>query len=253
MKKLDIKILGGVNMKKIHSVITVIAIISAGIVGVFILQPGEELLSAEHEHKEFSNEIIKLPKPRYDSETSIEKALLKRRSVRRYKDEPLTLTEVSQLLWAAQGITDPKKGFRTAPSAGALYPLEVYVAIGNVRGVAKGVYKYNPYKHELVKVKDGDVRDKLTAAARWQRWVGKGAIVIVFSAVYKRTTKKYGQRGIRYVHLDCGHAAQNVYLQSVSLKLGTVVIGAFKDNEVRKIIGMSKEEQPLYLMPVGKI
>ncbi|HAU32268.1 MAG: Nitroreductase family protein [Desulfotomaculum sp. 46_296] len=202
---------------------------------------------------EFIDKIIKLSEPKYDSKTSIEEALLKRKSVRGYKDEPLTLTEVSQLLWAAQGITEPRRNYRTAPSAGALYPLEVYVVIGNVEGVAKGVYKYKPLEHELVKVKNEDVRNELTAATLGQTWVGEGAIVIIFSAVYKRTTQKYDDRGIRYIHMEVGHAAQNVYLQAVSLGLGTVAVGAFKDNEVRKILNVPDEEYLLYIMPVGKI
>jgi len=207
----------------------------------------------EREYMEFIDKIIKLSEPKYDSKTSIEEALLKRKSVRGYKDEPLTLTEVSQLLWAAQGITEPRRNYRTAPSAGALYPLEVYVVIGNVEGVAKGVYKYKPLEHELVKVKNEDVRNELTAATLGQTWVGEGAIVIIFSAVYKRTTQKYDDRGIRYIHMEVGHAAQNVYLQAVSLGLGTVAVGAFKDNEVRKILNVPDEEYLLYIMPVGKI
>ncbi len=196
---------------------------------------------------------IKLPKPTYHSNTSIEQALLKRRSIRNYKEQPISLKEVSQLLWAAQGITDPKRGFRTTPSAGALYPLKVYVVANNVKNLTKGVYKYNPYKHELIKIKDKSVQNALTSAALWQPWVKKGAIVIVFSAVYTKTIQKYGNRGIRYVHMEVGHAAQNVYLQAVSLNLGTVVVGAFNDNKVKQILNMPKNEYPLYLMPVGKI
>jgi len=237
-------------MKRIHLIIMVIVLIGMGVGVLFmVLQPMED----EHDPTEFINEKIKLPEPKYDSDTSVEQALLGRRSVREYKDEPLTLTEVSQLLWAAQGITEPRRGFRTAPSAGALYPLEVYVLIGNVEGAAKGVYKYRPPEHEIVKVKDGDVRDELTAAALGQTWVGDGSVVIVFSAVYERTTQKYGDRGIRYVHLEAGHAAQNAYLQAVSLNLGTGVVGASKDDEVRGVLNMSDEENPLYIMPVGKI
>jgi SagB-type dehydrogenase family enzyme len=207
---------------------------------------------------------IRLPEPRHTSRISVEEALLKRRSIREYKDEPLTLTEVSQLLWAAQGITDPA-GLRTAPSAGALYPLEVYVAVGEVEGLAEGVYRYDPARHELIMVVTGDKRAELSAAALGQAWVREGAIVIVFSAVYERTTWKYNTpvhdertgarylRGIRYVHMEVGHAAQNVYLQAVSLGLGTVVIGAFDDRRIREIAGMAEDERPLYLMPVGRI
>ncbi|MFH2026677.1 MAG: SagB/ThcOx family dehydrogenase [bacterium] len=165
----------------------------------------------------------------------------------------MTLAEVAQVLWSAQGITDSKRGFRTAPSAGALFPLEAYVVIGNVEGLAEGVYKYKPDEHELVKGRGGDVRDKLAVAALEQACVRAGAIAIVFSAVYERTTRKYGDRGVRYVHMEAGHAAQNVCLQAVSLNLGTVVVGAFKDDEVSKILNLSDEEHPLYILPVGKI
>lgn len=194
---------------------------------------------------------IKLPEPEYDSPTSIEQALFNRRSVRDYKDEPLTLTEVSQLLWAAQGITDPRD-LRTAPSAGALYPLEVYVVVGNVSNLPSGIYRYKPHEHELEKILEGDKRAELRTAALGQSSVKDGAIVVVFSAVYERTTQKYGERGIRYVHMEVGHAAQNVYLQAVSLKLGTVVVGAFQDDAVKMITNMPDEEHPLYIMPVGR-
>ena len=246
-------------MKRTHMktlVIIVAILIAVGIgfsvrTGFLCMLP--QLMEDELEHREFINEIIKLPEPRYDSETSIEEALSTRRSIRAYKDELLTLAEVSQLLWAAQGITGPRIGFRTAPSGGALYPLEVYVVIGNVESVTKGVYKYKPHKHELVKVRDGDVRNELAAAALRQTCIGAGSIVIVFSAVYERTTQKYGDRGIRYVYMEVGHAAQNVFLQAVSLDLGTVTVGAFKDDKVKILLNMPNEEHPLYLMPVGKI
>ena len=234
-------------MKKIHFVIIALAFTGA-IIGLSFILP--QPMGYELQQKKFI-EKIKLPLPRYDSTTSVEKALLERRSVRDLRDEPLTINEVSQLLWAAQGITD-SRGFRTAPSAGALYPLKVYIAIFNVKGIAKGAYKYNPHKHELVKVKHGDVKNELTLAALGQYWIRKGAAVIVLSAVYERTTKKYGERGSRYVHMEAGHAAQNIYLQAQSLNLGTVVMGAFWDDAVKKIMNMHDEEHPLYIMPVGR-
>ncbi len=202
--------------------------------------------------QEFKSETIKLPEPKYDSDISIEEALLERRSVRSYKDSPLTLAEVSQLLWSAQGITSPG-GLRTAPSAGALYPLEIYVVAGNVDNLQDGVYRYNPYKHELVRVVKGDKRIELCDAALGQTSVRNAAAVIVFSAVYERTTVKYGDRGVQYVHMETGHAAQNVFLQTVPLNLGTVVIGAFHDDAVKKVLKMSDREQPLYIMPVGRM
>jgi SagB-type dehydrogenase family enzyme len=160
-----------------------------------------------------SIERIKLPKVNYDGPISVEKALFKRRSIRRYKNESLNLDEVSQLLWAAQGITD-ERGFRTAPSAGALYPLVVYLAIGNVEDLTPGLYKYKPHEHELIKVKEGDIISEIFNAALGQTCVKNGSIDIVFSAVYQKTTQKYGERGERYVHMEVGHAAQNdIYRQ----------------------------------------
>jgi len=194
---------------------------------------------------------VQLPEPRLKSEISLEEALLKRRSIREYANLPLTLEDVSQLLWAAQGIT-AKWGGRTAPSAGALYPLEVYLVVGNVENLAAGVYKYKPERHELVKVRDDDVRGELAKAALGQSWVKEGAIDIVIAAVYERTTKKYGDRGMMYTHMEAGHAAQNIYLQAAALDLGMVTIGAFYDDQVKDILDMPRNETPLYVIPVGR-
>lgn len=194
---------------------------------------------------------LTLPDPRLRSEVSVEEALLKRRSVREYGNAPLTLEEVSQLLWSAQGITS-EWGGRTAPSAGALYPLEVYIVVGNVENLSPGVYKYNPERHELIKVRDDDVREELAEAALSQAWVKEGAIDIVIAAVYGRTTKKYGDRGVRYVHMEAGHAAQNIYLQAATLDLGMVTVGAFHNDWVKEIMSMPEDEIPLYLIPVGR-
>jgi SagB-type dehydrogenase family enzyme len=194
---------------------------------------------------------IKLPGPRHDSDTSIEEALLKRRSIRGYKNAPLYRSEISQLLWAAQGLTDPR-GLRTAPSAGALYPLELSIVVGDVTDLQSGIYRYRPRTHELEKIEEGDKRGELCSAALGQSSVRNAAVVLVVSAVYERTTVKYGDRGIRYAHMEAGHAAQNVCLQAVALDLGTVVIGAFHDNEVKRIMTMADREHPLYIIPVGR-
>jgi SagB-type dehydrogenase family enzyme len=195
--------------------------------------------------------IIELPEPRYDSDVSIEQSLLQRRSVRSYAGQSLTLQDLSQLLWAAQGVTDPR-GFRTAPSAGALYPLELYVLAGDVQNLSPGVYKYEPDEHGLVRTMDGDKRAELAEAAMWQDFVGEGAIVIVFTAVYERTTGKYGDRGIRYVHIELGHAAQNLCLQATAMDLAVVTVGAFYDEEVVELLGLPEDEHPLYIIPVGR-
>jgi len=196
-------------------------------------------------------EAIELPDPAFDSDMSVEKALLERRSLRAYSGQPLTLAETSQLLWAAQGITHPN-GYRTAPSAGALYPLEVYLLAGDVQGLPIGIYKYRPQGHELVMVLEGDVRQALYEAGLQQQAIRDGAAVIVFAAVYERTAQKYGQRAERYVHMEVGAACQNVYLQAGTLGLGTVFIGAFYDEEVKTTLSMPGEEEPLGIMPIGR-
>jgi SagB-type dehydrogenase family enzyme len=195
---------------------------------------------------------IKLPEPVYESDVPVEQALLQRQSVRDYTDRPLSLAEMAQLLWAAQGITH-SGGKRTAPSAGALYPLEVYLVVGEVGGLADGVYKYIPADHELVRVGEGDRRAELSTAALSQESIEEAPAAIVITAIYERTTVKYGERGIRYVHMEVGSAAQNVYLQAVSLDLGTVFIGAFHDQDVKRVLELPDEEQPLCIMPVGRI
>ena len=194
---------------------------------------------------------IRLPKPQLDGHISIEKTLAKRRSIRNFRKLQISLQEVSQLLWAAQGITS-SLGFRTAPSAGALYPLEVYLVVGNVKKLVAGVYHYDPKKHELQMTVEGDLRTALSNAALGQGAIQSGAVNIVFTAVYERTTGKYGQRGIRYVHMDAGHAAQNICLQATALGLGTVTIGAFRDEQVSETLKLPRDEVPLYILPVGR-
>ena len=197
------------------------------------------------------NSMIKLSKPRYTSKVSLETTIKDRRSKRSYSIDPITLAEISQLLWATQGITCPK-GLRAAPSAGALYPLEVFIVVGNAQGLESGIYKYFPRNHELKKFVDGDKRQELYKHALEQDFVKNSAATIVICAVYSRVTRKYGDRGKRYVHIEVGHASQNAFLQATALGLFSVVVGAFDDEDVQKLIGAATIEQPLYLMPVGK-
>jgi SagB-type dehydrogenase family enzyme len=144
-------------------------------------------------------------------------------------------------------------GKRTAPSAGALYPLEVYVVVGNVDGLSPGVYKYKPQTHQLFRVGVGDKRSELAAAAVGQKWIQSSPCVFVIGGNYSRTEVKYGERAARYVHIEVGHAVENMCLQAVALDLGTTMVGAFKDDDVRKVLGMPAEEQPLAIVPVGKV
>ncbi len=209
------------------------------------------IMGAETMSQEKQENTIQLPQPSHDGEVSLEQTLLERRSVRQYGPEPLTLQEVSQLLWAAQGITHAR-GFRTAPSAGALYPLETYVVVGNVKDLQPGIYHYAPHSHSLTLKMDGDKRDQLARAALGQSSVRMAQATMVFSAVYDRTMARYGQRGIQYTHMEAGHAAQNVTLQAVALGLGSVMIGAFQDDAVKKLMHLDGAETPLYLIPMGR-
>ncbi len=199
------------------------------------------------------NMTINLPEPRLDGDVSVERAIEQRRSVRSYTDEALSLAELSQLLWSAQGITDEARNLRASPSAGATYPLELYAVVGNVEDLDAGVYKYNPVGNELVGVLEGDLRQDIYGAALRQDPVRDAPVVLVFTAVYERTTGRYGERGIRFVHMEVGHAAQNVYLQAGALGLGTVVVGAFDEDGIARIMGLPEEEKALYLMPVGRM
>jgi SagB-type dehydrogenase family enzyme len=196
-------------------------------------------------------QVIDLPKPTQAGQYSLGQLLQQRRSLREYSAQPVSLAEVSQLLWAAQGITD-SRGFRTAPSAGALYPLELYVVACNVTGMEAGVYHYQIQNHRLVQHLAGDKREELAQAAYMQSWLSDAPVVFVFSADYKRTSKKYGTRAKRYVQMEVGHAAQNLFLQAGDLDLGSVVVGAFYDDAVTELLQLPSGIVPLALMPVGK-
>jgi len=188
---------------------------------------------------------ISLPPPRKKSDVSLEEALAKRRSVRRFLPRSLTLAEIGQLLWAGQGITDPLKGFRTAPSAGATYPLDLYVVAPD------GLFHYIPDGHLIERRGFDDLRSRLAAAALDQDCVREAAIDIVMTAVFERTSKKYGERARRYVQLEAGHAAQNILLEATALDLGAVGVGAFYDERVKRLLDLPEDHEPLYIIAVG--
>ncbi|MFN2240986.1 MAG: SagB/ThcOx family dehydrogenase [Anaerolineae bacterium] len=189
--------------------------------------------------------VTELPPPMHASDVSLEEALARRRSVREYSDQALTATEIGQLLWAAQGITS-EQGYRTAPSAGALYPLEIYLL------TVEGVFHYEPQHHRLSAIRHGDTREALFRTALEQEPVREAPAVFVVAAVYARTAQKYGEeRSPRYVQMEAGHAAQNLLLEAATLNLGAVPIGAFHDQEVQEALGLPADHQPLYLVPVG--
>jgi SagB-type dehydrogenase family enzyme len=188
---------------------------------------------------------IVLPSPRTEGDVSLEEALANRRSVRAFESTDLTLDEISQLLWAAQGIT-AEWGGRTAPSAGALYPLEVYVA------TADGVYHYLPEGHRAEVISRADLRGALAHDAVDQSFVAEAPAVFVITAVFARTSVKYGERAQRYVTLEAGHVAQNILLEATALGLAGVPVGAFSDAGVRETLGLPSNHAPLYLLPVGR-
>jgi len=195
-------------------------------------------------------EIIKLPEVNLEGKLSLEETLKERKSRRSYLKSMMTIEEVSQLLWAAQGI-NRNDGRRTAPSAGALYPIELYVIIGNVEDITSGLYLYVPSNHSVILKNNKNLIPKLSDAM--QQFASTGSVVFIITGVYERTTKKYGERGIRYVHMDVGFAAQNIYLQAESLGLGTVFMGAFNDNLLTDILQLPQNHKPLGVMPVGRV
>jgi len=182
---------------------------------------------------------------------SLEEVISKRRSRREFKGSPLTLEQISQILWAAQGITDGE-GRRAAPSAGALYALDLYVAAGRqaVGGLTEGVHLYDPEGHALERILEGDVRQTLARLAV-QTFIAEAPVVLIITGEYERTSWKYGDRATRYVHMEAGHAAQNVYLQAEALGLGTVVAGSFQDEAVSQALGLPAGHRALYMMPIG--
>jgi SagB-type dehydrogenase family enzyme len=189
--------------------------------------------------------VVRLPQPTFNSDMSVEKALLERRSVRVYKDQPVTLAEVSQLLWAAQGITETQKGLRTAPSPRGAYLIKVYVLAGQVADLPPGMYLYQPKGHELMRVSGGDRKGDLFNAA------GQAAIKAAPLALLL-TGAKAGVQNPAWMYLEAGHVSENVYLEAVSLKLGTVAMAGFKVDEVRKALAVDAKEEPIYIMPVGR-
>ena len=198
---------------------------------------------------------IKLPKPGYEG-LSLEETLRARRSIRDYTDKLLSLNALSQLLFAAQGVTDQDGDLmlRTAPSAGALYPIEVYVVVNNIAELARGVYHYAIPDHSLELIRKGDFRKKMIRCALDQEMAGESDVTFILTALFQRTTWKYAERGYRYAYIEAGHIGQNIALQATSLGLGSVSIGAFFDDDINELIGIDGElEATLYLYAVGTL
>lgn len=188
-------------------------------------------------------EMIDLPEPKFTN-VSLEECIKRRRSIRDFQNKDLSLQQISNLLWSAQGITDTIRKFRSAPSAGATYPLEIFIAKRD------GLFRYIPEGHRLKKEQDGDLRKDIARAALNQMFIADAGLVIIITAVYNRTAWRYGERAYRYINNEVGHCAQNIHLEAVALGLGSVPVGAFDDDKIKRILKL-KEEEPIYIIPVG--
>lgn len=221
----------------------------AGVASLLTLAPlaAEGGASSDLSVDRIEAEEIALAKPKLDGELSLERALHRRRSRRKFTGQPITLVQLSQLLWAGQGITGELQGtmLRAAPSAGALYPMDLYVVL------PKGVYRYNPPGHILLRTMEGDKRMELAWAALDQEFIAEGSVDLVITAEYERSMVKYDQRGIRYSVMEAGNISENIYLQAESLGLATVAVGAFYDDQVSEVLRLPKAHRPLLIMPVG--
>ena len=180
-----------------------------------------------------------------EGEMTLDESLEQRRSVRSFSDKALTEEQVLKLAWAAQGVTEPAMGLRTAPSAGALYPLELYVLEAGV------LYHYLPGSNSLEEVSGGVSAGDLANAALGQSFISRAPVVFIFTGAFERTRAKYGSRGDRYVYIEVGHAAENLLLKAVALGLGAVPVGAFDDAGVSRVLGLPEDLAPLYIVPVG--
>ncbi|MDY6864639.1 MAG: SagB/ThcOx family dehydrogenase [Halobacteriota archaeon] len=207
-------------------------------------------------YKEYPDcETISMPVPKPSAKRSLDEVLLNRKSIRRFSSEPISLEELSYILWASTGLTREGRGiqFRTAPSAGALYPIETYILANRVEGLDKGIYHYSIKYHILEELRRGDLGEEIALAALDQKMCSESAVVFVWTAIFFRSKWKYKERAYRYIYLDCGHIAENLALASCNLGLGSCQIGALFDDEVNKIIGVDgTDESVIYMSVVGR-
>ena len=211
------------------------------ILGILLNPPGGE-----------GAEKVKLPPAAPQGAVSVAEALKARRTVRRFASRPLALAQIAQILWAADGLSDPR-GLRTAPSAGATYPLELYLVVGElgVTGLNPGVYRYLVAEHALLPTVNGDLRAQVSRASLHQAWMAEAPVLLVIAAAYQRCTAKYGERGVMYTHMESGHVGQNVFLMAEALGLGAGIVGAFEDQGLSRVLQLPKDQVPLVVMPVG--
>jgi len=228
----------------------IILIILLGVTFIYLIWPETE----EIKPREVIS-VVSLPKAEITTNVSVEVAIQNRRSIRHYTTEPLSLQDISQLMWAAQGITDQQTKFRTVPSGGHTYPLEVYILIGRegVTGLNEGVYHYNPFNNTLEQILRTDVRSELSQAANGQPWVKEAPVNIIITGNYQKMINKYKDEKLstRFVDIEAGHAGQNIYLEVEARNLATVALGSFKDDMVHRILNLPDNERTIYIYPVG--
>jgi SagB-type dehydrogenase family enzyme len=197
-------------------------------------------------------EAVKLPPPAHKGAVSVEEALQRRRTVRHFAGRSLDLPQVSQLLWGAGGVSDPR-GLRTAPSAGATYPLEIYLVAGEhgVTGLRPGVYRYRVREHALEPTAPGDRRPAVARASLNQAWMAEAPVMVVIAALFRRCTARYGERGVMYTYMEAGHVGQNLFIQAEAIGLGAGIVGAFEDRSLAQALELPRDQVPLLVMPVG--
>jgi SagB-type dehydrogenase family enzyme len=204
-------------------------------------------------YKQEMRDVMKLPVANIRGTIAVERAIAQRRSVRSFIQKMMSLNQLAQLLWAAQGITEKGELFRSTPSAGALYPMDVYVVVGQggVAEIEAGVYHYEPREHWLSRVAKHDLREGVAKAALSQMWIATAPVNLIITAEYKRVSIKYGKRGERYAMIEAGHIGQNIFLQAEVLGLNAGIVGAFHDTDINKLLNLPREHEPLLIMPVG--
>ena len=236
--------------KKKLALLFILLIVFVAVLVAFYSEPKESVSTSRNVIG-----IIKLPSPQLIGNMSVEQAIQNRRSVRKYSTQSLNLTDVSQLLWAGQGITDTQRKLRAAPSAGQVYPLELYVivGIGGVSGLKEGLYHYVPQNNTLEKILEGDLRNNLSQVADGQPWVKQAPMNIVITGNYQKMINKYKDQQLctRFVDMEAGHVGENIYLQAEARGLSTVSLGSFNENQMIRLLHLTKNETPLYIFPVG--
>ena len=189
--------------------------------------------------------MITLPDPKLKGEVSLEEAITNRRSIRYFQNKPISMEDISQLLWAAQGLTDKLNKYRSAPSAGGRYPMEIHAI------TAEGMFHYHPAKHAIEQLRTGDLRPKLVQAALGQKFIADASLVLIISAIPEKITTRYGDKGVRYLYQESGHIAQNIHLEATALGLCSVPIGAFTEDVLKASIDLPDDLKPLYIVPIG--